>query len=131
MNAISSGPSRSGVAPDCSILAYCRRLPYRSCKAFTAGVNTNDAKLCAMPTPLLSGALSHEISALSLFPEQPAGVVPLGAYKCADSPHWAPFPVDNSFKGIANQHAGSAKTNNATEREHDNGARADHDSVPG
>jgi len=45
MNSDSSGPSRAGDEPDPSSLAYCRRLPYRSCKALTAVVNTNDPKL--------------------------------------------------------------------------------------
>src|SRR5207248_10683927 len=44
MNADSSGPSRARDDTDPSNLAYCRRLPYRSCSALTAGVNTNDPK---------------------------------------------------------------------------------------
>src|SRR5713101_1402686 len=52
MNEDSCGPRRSRETPDPSSLAYCRRLPYRSCRAFITGVNTNDPKLCAIATPL-------------------------------------------------------------------------------
>src|SRR3954469_20757935 len=48
MNSVSSRPSRAGVGPDSSDLLYCRRLPYFSCNAFTAGVNTNDPKFGIM-----------------------------------------------------------------------------------
>src|SRR5512147_2091911 len=45
MNSDSCGPRRAGEDPVPSARAYCRRLPYRSCSALTAGVNTKEPKL--------------------------------------------------------------------------------------
>jgi hypothetical protein len=53
----SCGPSWPAETPGSSNLAYCRRLPSRSCKALTTGVNTNDAKLCDIVTPLAEAGL--------------------------------------------------------------------------